>query len=160
MTYQHDRSEIATIARKLMNQHGLGGWIFAWDNCKTSFGMCRYSKRTITLSSTLLNFTPRHEVIDTILHEIAHALTPGAKHGYVWQQKARQIGASPNRCKETNMTATEKESIANYAHVCPRCDKHSFFNRLTRKRQISRFFCTICFRKTGEKFYVHTKKLS
>lgn len=35
-----------------------------------------------------------HEVhvIETILHEIAHALTPGNGHNHVWKEQARELG--------------------------------------------------------------------
>ena len=35
---------------------------------------------------------------DTILHEVAHALTPGDNHGPLWRRVCRQIGARPERC--------------------------------------------------------------
>jgi hypothetical protein len=34
---------------------------------------------------------------DTCLHEIAHALTPFAGHGPVWQAMCMKIGANPSR---------------------------------------------------------------
>ena len=35
---------------------------------------------------------------DTILHEIAHALTPGQHHNDVWRRKATAIGCTGQRC--------------------------------------------------------------
>jgi hypothetical protein len=39
------------------------------------------------------------EIVDTILHEIAHALV-GPRHGHdtVWKAKCTDIGARPERC--------------------------------------------------------------
>ncbi len=88
------------LAIQLMTLHGLTqkGWIFEFDNSKVRFGVCRYRRKLISLSKTLVELNDEYEVKDTILHEIAHALTPGAHHGWAWQQKCIEIGARPNRC--------------------------------------------------------------
>jgi len=75
----------------------LQGWRFAWNKRKTSFGLCRFKTSTVELSLFLTSLeNDEAEVIDTVRHEIAHALA-GAKagHGSEWQRWAKRLGARP-----------------------------------------------------------------
>lgn len=90
------------MARRLMNDHGLGHIPFEFDGGKrrlgcTHFVAGRVSK--ITLSRHYTVILPEDEIRDVILHEIAHAIA-GASHGhdYTWKRIAASIGAKPERC--------------------------------------------------------------
>lgn len=104
------------MGRRLMNQHGLGGWVLTYDRSVRRAGCCMYSKQTISLSRALTQSRPEAEVRNTILHEIAHALTPGHGHDRVWQRKAREIGCDGNR---TYSTAAENLPEPKWVGVCP-----------------------------------------
>ncbi len=107
-------SEAYTLARSLMNQHGLRDWRFEFDSSVSRFGACHYRKKKITLSRRLVYDNTEDEVKDTILHEAAHALSwlrhgrKGCGHGTLWKQVCIEIGARPERCydstKVTNTT--------------------------------------------------------
>jgi predicted SprT family Zn-dependent metalloprotease len=56
--------------------------------------------------------------MDTVLHEVAHALTRGDKHGARWKAKCLEIGARPDR----NVEARVCPSIA-YQYECSCCGK-------------------------------------
>src|SRR5271154_1269728 len=108
------------LARELMAQFGLSGWIFEFDNAKRRFGSCLHNsggwrslqvlgvaKGKITLSRDLTLVNVRSQVEDTIRHEIAHALvTPkprvrGQKrdsHGAEWKAMCAKTGATPKSC--------------------------------------------------------------
>ncbi len=117
------------LAYNLMHQHGLiyQGWQFKFDRATSRFGTCRYSRRFIQLSKPLTLVNDEVEVRDTILHEIAHALTPGADHGPVWKLQAQAIGARPERCFTTarvKLAATKYEGICmDCGHKVPRTRK-------------------------------------
>ncbi len=85
--------------RRLLREHGLDDWTIVADRAKTRAGVCRFTKRQIGLSAPLTTLHSEGEVLDTILHEIAHALV-GPQHGHdaVWRAKARAIGCSGERC--------------------------------------------------------------
>ena len=87
------------LAVGLIQEHGLIGWRFRFDHARRRFGCCRSSEKTITLSRPLTILNSCAQVRDTILHEIAHALTPGDGHGVKWRAKCREIGADPKRWK-------------------------------------------------------------
>lgn len=83
--------EAKQLAERLIATH-LTGWSFGWNNRKRSFGLCNYSNRTIYLSAALLAAQSDKGVEQTLLHEIAHALTQGSGHGVLWKRTARSIG--------------------------------------------------------------------
>ena len=56
-------------------------------------------------------------VKDTILHEIAHALSPQFGHGPAWRQKCLEIGANPNRCYDDQVVTPGLK----WKGTCPVC---------------------------------------
>lgn len=91
------------LATQLMAQHHLSEWQFGFNSNKRRAGVCRYPTKSrqgrIELSKHFVLHNPEHEVLDTILHEIAHALVgPGHGHDEVWKAKCVEIGARPERC--------------------------------------------------------------
>jgi hypothetical protein len=69
-------ADAQTLLLEKMVEHGLVnlGWKVNWDDAKKRFGYCSVSKKVISLSRPLTEANPESEVLDTILHEIAHAL--------------------------------------------------------------------------------------
>jgi hypothetical protein len=63
------------------------------------FGMCKSRSKKITLSRHLTVLNNEEEVIDVMLHEIAHAIAPiGEHHSAAWRLCAQMVGAKPERC--------------------------------------------------------------
>ncbi|AGK87556.1 SprT-like protein [Mycobacterium phage HINdeR] len=89
------------ITERLMQEHGLKGWTFKFTNAKRTAGICIYRDKTIGLSRYLLAQRPYEESLNTITHEIAHALV-GGMHGHdaAWQRKHRELGGDGKRCFE------------------------------------------------------------
>ena len=94
-----DKQQAEELANSLMEVYGLDGWTLRLNKNKHLLGLCNYDSRVIELSAPyVLNNTVEH-VIDTILHEIAHALAGRtANHGPVWKAQAKKIGAIPKAC--------------------------------------------------------------
>lgn len=109
----------AALARSLMDEHQLFSWSFVWSGAKRICGQCRHVQRQIVLSRPITLLNDESQVRDTILHEIAHALTPGQHHNRIWRQKAREIGARPVRCGGQETKVPE----ARYHLHCPACDR-------------------------------------
>ncbi len=115
------------LARRLMSRHGLSAWLFVWqDNWKCTFGACGIARRTIYLSRPLTELNSETEVKDTILHEIAHALTvPGKGHGREWKRNAVRVGAVPERCYGSEVIQPEEKWIG----ACPSCSYRTWSHR-------------------------------
>jgi len=102
------------MAEDLMSVHNLVGWKCVVGSAKNILGKCIPSRKTIRLSKHLLNNSPLKTIKNTILHEIAHALTPGQKHNDTWKQKAIQIGCDGKRCSKAEIF----QGVAKYTLTC------------------------------------------
>ncbi len=49
------------------------------------------------------------ELVETILHEIAHTMTPEAGHSLAWVLAAKSIGSTGTRCHSMKKAYTKKE---------------------------------------------------
>ena len=78
-------------------------WVFSLDSAKSRLGVCNYQTRTISLSKRFIGSATEAEVVNTIRHEIAHALTPGDGHGARWRRMALSIGSDGKRCSNFDM---------------------------------------------------------
>lgn len=94
--------DIEDLVGWVLDENGLTnrGWSFAWDRAIRRAGCCDHARRRITLSRPIFQIEGnRDDVLDTILHEAAHALAgPAAGHGARWKAAAVSIGARPERC--------------------------------------------------------------
>ena len=87
---------VAGMARQLMDEHGLTGWTLAFVEAKRRLGDCHFRHRVIRISRTHALEGSEEQIRDTVLHEIAHAITGReAGHGPLWKLTARRIGATP-----------------------------------------------------------------
>lgn len=120
-----NEDHIEKIARDLMKYHGVSDrfeLVFSelgHRGGKRIYGLteCRSEKKNegvitgrIVLDRKHCLEDPEDEVIETILHEIAHAITPGADHKYIWQQTCINIGGNGQEfaaCKGTEELSDE-----------------------------------------------------
>ena len=114
---------------------------FTWANGKTILGHCDFNNRQIALSRTLTVANDESQVIDTIRHEIAHAIAgPGAGHGREWKEQARRLGAVP---RARAVGAVTVRDTAPWVGTCLVCGKESavrFFRKPRNRRS-----CLSCY---------------
>lgn len=107
-------------AQELMTSHGLTDWKFLWDKASSRFGCCKFRTKTITMSAALTSLNDEEHVINTILHEIAHALVgPHNGHGVTWRRKAIQIGCTGQRYYSPEVV----KPLPAYKVTCNNCGK-------------------------------------
>jgi predicted SprT family Zn-dependent metalloprotease len=134
---------VQKLARELLDRHGLHDWVFAFNRRKRSLGFCWYGKRTIELSIYLVARNGEAEILDTLLHEIAHALVgPGHGHDAVWRRKCREIGALPLRCGQADMPD------GRWRARCGSCGKG--FHRYRKPKRMEGWFCRGCGPERGQ----------
>jgi predicted SprT family Zn-dependent metalloprotease len=95
------QAQVFKIADGLIFSHGLIGWSVKLDNALRRAGQCDYETKTLSFSRNLLASRTYEGSLDTIRHEVAHALTQGHKHDRVWSAKFRQLGGNGKRCFDT-----------------------------------------------------------
>ena len=125
-------AETEALANELLKHHkansGLGkNWRFGFDLAPSRAGACKYDERRIDLSVSYCLSANRTDIIDTILHEIAHAIVGKAhNHDAVWTAKALEIGCTGERTHAVRHTA------ARWAGECG-CGQRWLRQRLSRK---------------------------
>ncbi|MBT0774293.1 SprT-like domain-containing protein [Kineosporia sp. J2-2] len=131
-----DLRDAGTMARDLLQKHHLDAWTFGFDRAKRRAGCCHHGQHVISLSAPLTALHSEHQVRNTVLHEIAHALV-GPHHGHdsVWKSQAIAIGASPERCLPNDAP----KLAGRYTGTCSRGHEFSAHKRPTRPK-----ICTIC----------------
>ena len=89
-------NDVAGMARRLMEEHGLPDWTLAFVEARRRLGDCHFGDRVIRISRAHALQGSEEQIRDTVLHEIAHAIAgPEAGHGPLWKATARRIGAMP-----------------------------------------------------------------
>lgn len=99
--------EIILWAKSIMAKHGLSDWSFKINGrLKRTLGLCSYSKREIQLRRKHVEEDTYDCILDTLLHEIAHALAGyNAGHGPKWKAIAIRLGAKPTSTKSRDREA-------------------------------------------------------
>ncbi len=147
--------EIIKLANDLMRQHMPNhvklGWRFEFNNRKRSFGLCNYRTQTIELSNHYAFLMKEESIKDTLLHEIAHALTPSNGHGSSWRSKYIELGGKGTRTSSVEEKILEENiskiiNKAKYIYECPACKNQIPFHRKTKTEK----YC-LCNRKLSIK---------
>lgn len=91
--------EVEEYANTCMKICGLTDWHFEWDRAVRRLGLCKMSKRVISISRYFVraNLSKDPKLIrSTILHEMAHALSwkysADRTHGPVWRSWCAALG--------------------------------------------------------------------
>lgn len=140
--------DVRNLALELMDEYGLlPEWTFKFDRAHKRAGQANLTHHVISLSAPLMSIWPMSHCRDTILHEIAHALTgPGHK----WRAMCRKIGADPTRTWGHN---GEERIQARYVGTCP--NGHVFHRERLTKRRIS---CRRCNPRFDERYLITWKR--
>jgi predicted SprT family Zn-dependent metalloprotease len=132
-----DLKELEAIAVQELTQHGLRGWTFGLTNTKRRLGVCQYRTKRIEIAEFHARSNPPSVVLDTLRHEIAHAIAgPAARHGPAWKAVAIRLGATPRACDNTEEAVVKP---GDWQATCSACKK--IFHRYKRPKSLSGYRC-------------------
>jgi predicted SprT family Zn-dependent metalloprotease len=136
-------TQAITLTTQLLVQHGLAaqGWGARLGRGSRRLGLCSHKRKVIKIARHhILNGTDK-EVIDTILHEIAHALAgPNVMHGPEWQSWALKLGCSPRATGRVKYKMPHR-----YVIVCGKCNRNIQYriNKISKVR-MDKLGCKMC----------------
>lgn len=128
--------EAEKLAKELIKEY-CPEYIFKWGRGKNRFGTCYYNQKWISLSKILTELNDEARVKNTILHEIAHALTPTCGHNWKWVKQAKAIGCDGKRLYSKNEVITPKDK---FTGKCPNC------GRIVTRNKRNKIACGECCR--------------
>jgi predicted SprT family Zn-dependent metalloprotease len=132
-----DLKELEAIVSREMAKHGLQGWSFGLANTKRRLGVCKVQSKRIEIAEFYALNNPPESVLDTLLHEIAHALAgPRAGHGPKWKSIASQLGATPRACDNSAETAVKP---GDWQATCSACKR--VIHRYKRPMSLTGYRC-------------------
>lgn len=138
-----DLKKAQTMMLDMMKHHNLVGWSFKFDKAVTRLGLCSHRQQRLFLSIHATSVNSEEVVLNTILHEIAHALV-GSMHGHddTWRNKAISIGCNGERCSTIAVKAPIKYTIS--CNSCNSTIKKLY--RVSRKyiTDLNRMWCVDC----------------
>jgi len=115
--------------RALLDEQGLGNWSIHLHDWKARLGSCDFARKEIGISRHHIAHDPHEEVLDTFVHEVAHALAgPRAGHGKKWKARIVALGGMP-RAKASRSQLAGPMPL--WTGQCPGCDQRIFRHRLT-----------------------------
>jgi predicted SprT family Zn-dependent metalloprotease len=145
--------EAGNTLRRLMNNYNLHHWRIGFNNRKRGMGLTSYKDKKIYLSRNLINFAPDDVIINTMLHEIAHAIDferrGRSSHDIRWQSIALQVGAKPSPYVDDDKIEYTKNIKEKYNYVCECCG--IVVRTYRRLKNIDNRYCSDCYDRTRNK---------
>ncbi len=136
-------TKLRGLAEQLFYKYQLHNWKFCLVDTGRRLGYCRYDKQVIQISSYYAQHSEEIKVMDTLLHEIAHALVgPGHGHNSVWKAMALRLGATPRACDSSPETV---QKPGDWQAKCPSCQR--VHHKYRRPKHLAGFRC-LCLAKS------------
>lgn len=82
----------------------LSEWRVGVNSAKRRLGVCKYGKKVIEVSVYVLQRGDEKQVLNTLRHEVAHALLPvGEGHSRRWRALHKKLGGDGERCTDMEL---------------------------------------------------------
>lgn len=98
--------------------------------------------KELRLSRRIMRHLSESEIMDTILHEVAHFIA-GVENGHndAWKQACVSLGANPKRTADVGKEV--REATSKYRMTCQECGHDHYMNRRP-KYDVSVYRCGVC----------------
>ena len=158
-----DRNAASKLCRAELDKYGLSDWHIRLTTDPNSpfLGLCVYKDKSIILNAHHIDIHPYAEVVNTIKHEVAHAIVgPGHGHNETWADKAREIGCDNTLpCSHLNIPEHILDAIRSGATVEMTVEEKVITNVIrTPKFNVTRLQekCPDCGKVAIEKFSIES----
>lgn len=151
-----DRIQAVKYCRSRLDTNNLKDWkvSIAIQEKSTYVGLCDYRSKTIFLNGLAIDIQPEAEVLDTINHEVAHALCPNQGHNLVWATMAERLGARTTPCSSFGLPDHVLDAIRSGQHVEMTFDTIQIPKyKVTQLKEV----CPDCGKKAVELFSIDSK---
>lgn len=128
-----DLAALEAEAKALIAENAPAGWTFRWSRTINVFGSAEHTKKVISVSKLLAQTEPYEETVDTIKHEIAHAIAGhSAQHNTTWKAIAADLGARPEATSHAKGPSVR--TLAPWVGTCPagHTSPYRFFRKPSR----------------------------
>lgn len=143
-----DINEAHELAHSTMVEQfpALVGWKVEMNyRAKGRLGQCHYQRKALIFSALLIPHLSRAEFQNTVLHEVAHALTPGHKHDAVWRRKFISLGGNGKAVSDNTIPDHVLRKVMKYEVVCANTGKSfGFINRMGKNFARGAWRCPCC----------------
>lgn len=132
-------------ASQLFRKYSLHGWSIDFRTYGLTLASCDYNTQTIRFNNYYVEFSSNRSILDTLKHEIAHALVgPGHGHNNVWKSMAEKVGATPKAI------SSEKAAIrpGRYRATCPNCGR--VYDKYRLPKYSRGYYCPRCGKEDGQ----------
>ncbi|MGA8763053.1 MAG: SprT-like domain-containing protein, partial [Candidatus Sulfotelmatobacter sp.] len=147
------RYEASELGRKLLDAYELKDWGIRLSPNNSFVGLCDRKGKNIYLNLHHVDTHPDSEIKDTILHEIAHCLTPNDhEHGSEWQAMAIKVGTHPSKVCRLGFNAEAIDAIRS-GHKVDVIETKSVTYKITKNNEL----CPVCL-KLGKESVAIVKK--
>ncbi|TQV82756.1 SprT-like domain-containing protein [Aliikangiella coralliicola] len=149
------------IHKRLTDEYSfLSEWTVNFDNAKRRAGICRADKKEISISLCHINNNAQDVVLDTLLHEFAHAIAHELYgeigHGAKWKSVALKLGATPKATGKFSMPAAPWKLVT-YCKESKTVDVVA--SRYRKNKNIKYYYVKGKPNTQGELYYLCTKQL-
>lgn len=154
-----NRNTALNHLRKELDDNNLRDWKcrLSTDINQPWLGICMHNDKVIMLNAHHIDIHPDAEIIDTIKHEVAHAIVGvGNGHNEVWAEKAREIGCTNTLpCSHLNLPEHVIDAIRSGQQIEMEVEERVITNVIrTPKYTVTRLQekCPICSKVAEEVF--------
>lgn len=122
------RRELEQSTLKLLVEHGIAGWTVGFDNADSRAGQCNFTAQRISYSVLFMLTATKQERLNTMLHEVAHAIT-GPNHGHDadWESNFVALGGNGSAFAYASSESYTEDRYL-WIGVCPTCGDRTGFH--------------------------------
>lgn len=143
-----DINEAYEMAHSTMVEQfpNLVGWRVEMNyRAKGRLGQCHYGKKALIFSALFIPHLTRDEFQNTVLHEVAHALTRGHQHDAVWRRKFIALGGNGKTVSDNTVPDHILRKMMKYEVLCVNTGKSfGFINRMGKRFANGDYRCPCC----------------